>query len=336
MWNNTKVIDVHGHMSTPYNFLNHIANIVSSNTAREFMGMKDESLEETLSWHLGLMNDRNIDFQLIGPRPINQWHWVEPHIQVAWSTSVNNVIAQSVRLHPDRFAGMAQLPQNAFIDTTNCLKEFERCVKELGFVGAYVNPDPSGTREAPGMADEYWFPLYEMSQELDAPLMVHPSTTFDRRLAVVPQNYQTNNVTEEYIATQILQHGKVFERFPRLKVCVCHCGGGLNRFVQEDTSHVSHHDLSKNLFFDLCAYDRDFLATAIKQRGVNQCCFGTESPGAGMGTMRKDTGKPSDDLVPVIDDIDFLTDADKVKIFNTNPLKVFTKVAPLVGEKVPV
>ena len=39
-----------------------------------------------------------------------------------------------------------------------------------------------------------------------------------------------------------------------------------------------------------------------------------------MGTMRKDTGRPSDDLVPVIDDIDFLTDADKVKIFNTEKI----------------
>ena len=47
----------------------------------------------------------------------------------------------------------------------------------------------------------------------------------------------------------------MFERFPELRVIVCHCGGGLDRFTKTDP-HLPQKDLSKNLFFDTCAYDR--------------------------------------------------------------------------------
>jgi hypothetical protein len=53
--------------------------------------------------------------------------------------------------------------------------------------------------------------------------------------------------------------------------------------------------------------------------------IGTESPGSG-GAVRPDTGKASDDMIPVLDGLKFLTAEDKRKIFQTNPLKVFTKV----------
>jgi 4-oxalmesaconate hydratase len=53
--------------------------------------------------------------------------------------------------------------------------------------------------------------------------------------------------------------------------------------------------------------------------------FGTESPGSG-GAIRPDTKKASDDMIPVIDSLKFLSAEDKMKIFQKNPLKVFTKV----------
>ena len=49
------------------------------------------------------------------------------------------------------------------------LPELTRCVKELGFNGCLLNPDPcenSGT-EAPALGDRYWYPLYEKLSELD-------------------------------------------------------------------------------------------------------------------------------------------------------------------------
>jgi predicted TIM-barrel fold metal-dependent hydrolase len=261
---------------------------------------------------------------LVGPRPIAMWHWMRPFLQEFWAKTTNDVIARIVKLHPDRFRGMAQLPQNRDKDTRGCLAEFERCVKELGFVGAYLNPDPAGDKQTPGVHEEYWYPLYEKAVELDVPLMVHPSIGYDRRLEVIPANYQMNNYLEEFVAMQLYSHSNVFQIFPKLKITVCHCGGGLNRFISTD-KHVGQGDLSKNLFYDSCVYDENYLEAAIKQRGVDQVLFGTESPGSG-GAVRPETGKPSDDMIPVIDGLKFLSAEDKRKIFQTNPLKVFTKV----------
>jgi predicted TIM-barrel fold metal-dependent hydrolase len=313
-------------MTTPPQFRAFVANMVSQNTPQsaERLEISDELLDKAQARHLKLMDERNIDVQLVGPRPIAMWHWIRPYLQEGWCRITNDVIARIVKLHPDRFVGMAQLPQNSKVDTRNCVAELERCVKELGFAGAYINPDPAGDRQVPGMHEEYWYPLYEKAQQLDVPLMVHPSISYDRRLEVIPANYQMNNYIEEFIAMHVLSHSNVFQTFPRLRVVICHCGGALNRFIPTD-HHIAQKDLSKNLFYDACAYDDDFLTAAIKQKGVDQMLFGTEAPGSG-GATRPDTGRSSDDLVPVIDSLKILSTEDKIKIFNKNPLRVFTKV----------
>jgi predicted TIM-barrel fold metal-dependent hydrolase len=324
MHNGYKVVDVHGHMTTPAPFRQFLAETVAQNTPGRKLELTDEQLENAQQRHLKFMDERDIDIQLIGPRPIAMWHWMRPFLQEYWCRVTNDVIARIVNLHPDRFRGMAQLPQSKERDTRNCVAELERCVKELGFVGAYLNPDPAGDKQTPGVHEEYWYSLYEKAVELDVPLMVHPSITYDRRLEIIPANYQMNNYLEEFVAMQLYSHSNVFKVFPKLKIVICHCGGGLNRFIPTD-KHVGQGDFSKNLFYDCCCYDLHYLEAAIKQRGVDQMLFGTESPGSG-GAVRPENGRASDDLIPVIAELSFLSGEDKKKIFQTNPLKVFSKV----------
>jgi len=324
MFNNQTTVDVHGHMTTPAVFRQFLAECVSQNTPNRKLDMNDDQLEAAQQRHLKFMDDRGIDVQLIGPRPIAMWHWMRPFLQDFWAKTTNDVIARIVKLHPDRFRGMAQLPQSKEKDTRNCLAEFERCIKELGFVGAYLNPDPAGDKQTPGVHEEYWHPLYDKAVELDVPLMVHPSTTYDKRLEVIPANYQMNNYLEEFVAMNLYMHSKIFQTFPKLKIVICHCGGGLHRFIAND-HHVGQGDFSKNLFYDSCVYDVNYLEAGIKQRGVDQVLFGTESPGSG-GAIRPDTNRASDDMIPVIDSLAFLSAEDKLKILQKNPLKVFTKV----------
>src|SRR5438552_1650056 len=137
MHNGYKVLDIHGHMSTPPDFRGHVANMVALNTPSK-LDLSDEKLETALQRHLKVMDERNIDVQIIGPRPVAMWHWMRPFLQDAWCRITNDVIAQSVRLHPDRFIGAAQLPLSRDRDTSFCVRELERCVKELGFVSAYL------------------------------------------------------------------------------------------------------------------------------------------------------------------------------------------------------
>src|SRR5689334_1152812 len=144
MYQNHKVIDVHGHMSTPPHFRGHLGGMVSLNTPNRKLDISDELLENAQKAHLKGMDERKIDVRLLGARPVAMWHWTRQFLQEAICRVTNDTIARIVKLHPDRFVGMAQLPQNATLDTKTCVAELERCVKELGFVGAYVNPDPGG------------------------------------------------------------------------------------------------------------------------------------------------------------------------------------------------
>ena len=200
-------------------------------------------------------------------------------------------------------------------------------VAQLGFAAAYLSPDPGGRRTTPGMHEPYWYPVYARAQELGIPLIVHGTNSLDPRFRVVPHNYQLGFYTEQYLAGQFLSHGDVFERFPELKVIICHCGGGLDRFIPTD-HHIAQKDLSENLFYDTCAYDLNFLEAAIKQRGVPRLLFGTEAPGSGRA-VRPETGRTGDDLVPVIGAFDFLTEDDKIKIFNENPARVVPALAKI-------
>ncbi|MGH3167736.1 MAG: hypothetical protein ACRDN0_17845, partial [Trebonia sp.] len=65
-------------------------------------------------------------------------------------------------------------------------------------------------------------------------------------------------------------------------------------------------------------------------RGVPRMLFGTEAPGSGRA-VRPETGRTSDDLVPVISGFDFLTEEDKIAIFSANPARVVPALGKVNG-----
>ena len=337
MYNGTKVLDIHAHVSGPGNGGQYLALLLASNTplpadprgkgAPQF-GIGEQGWAASLKRHVDMMDDHNIDAQLIGPRPFMMMGWMQKHLLPRWTRFVNHMIAHQCTVHPTRFAGAAMLPQNADApDLKHCLPELEYCHNELGFAGAYLSPDPTGDRRSPGMDDPYWDPVYAYCEKHGLPIIVHGTNCTDPRLKTIPHNYQIGFVWEQYLATQLLSHGDVFKRFPGLKVVMCHCGGALDRFIKTD-HHLGQQDLSKNLFFDTCVHDIDYLEAGIKQRTVKQIVFGTEVPGSG-GALRPETGKQADDLVPIIGAMKFLSDKDKVDIFHHNVAKVCPALAKI-------
>lgn len=343
MFAGQKVIDVHGHFSTPREVNAFARSLASSpHPERERLEMSDELLDTRVGPHVEGLDARNIDLQVLSPRPVGMMHPEPLPVQEVWCRTTNDLIARMCQMYPGRFVGMAQLPQNSALDTRNCLPELERCVKDFGFVSAIVNPDPSGLRDVPGLHEEYWYPLYEKAQELDIPLMIHTSHSKDPRIAPIPHNYQLNSVWEEYLASQLFVHTNVFDVFPRLRVVIPHGGGAPSRHYNQDqregpTREQIRTRFADNLFFDTCGYDQDWMSAVIRQKGIDMMVFGTEagalaSPDApkyeGRGAAPNPvTGKRPDDIVALIDSLDFLSTEDKVKIFNGNVLKVFTKLA---------
>jgi predicted TIM-barrel fold metal-dependent hydrolase len=354
------VIDVHGHMSSPPQFRAFAFNLTALRTP-DTLRISDEQMQPALDRHIRLLDSHGIDVQLISPRPVAMMHWERPFLVESWTRTTNDIIAQQCRMLPERFVGIAQLPQSGDRSTANCVEELERCVGELGFVGAILNPDPSGDRQTPGVNDEYWFPLYERAQALRATLVVHPSISRDPRIEVLAHSYQYNNLTEETLATLLFEQTPVLETFPDLHLVICHCGGALRRLPElgqpldavEQARGVqtrvvpsgesagggvgiisggaerAHRAVSPNLYFDTCAYDPTFLAAAVRQRGVARMVFGTEVPGSGSAMMNPLLGRPVDDVLAMLESFEFLAAEDVERIVHANALQAF----PLLSER---
>ena len=143
-----KVIDVHGHISTPPQFRAFAFNLVALRPPKGGkLTIPDEAMAPGFARHLRMMDERAIDVQLLSPRPVGMMHWERPHLVHAWTQVTNDTVAQACRMHPDRFIGVGQLPQNSH---EGC----ERCVATPGSTsrGSATGSSASGTGTAPQAA----------------------------------------------------------------------------------------------------------------------------------------------------------------------------------------
>jgi 4-oxalmesaconate hydratase len=329
------IIDVHAHVTAPESLYAYKAALLSHRGAhgRGKVDATDDDLREALERpvfggksHLGQLDEVGTDLQLISPRPYTMMHSEKPEKLVRWFIQeTNDIIGRQAKLFPDRFRGVAGLPQNMGVCPKSSLEELERCVKEMGFVGCILNPDPNEglAPPPPGLGDEYWYPLYEKLVELDVPALVHSAGC---RLERVP--YSLHFLNEESIAIVSLLSSKVFDDFPKLKLIVSHGGGAIPYQIGRYRSMWVRRKLPpfeeqlRKLYFDTCLYSKEGLELLFKTVGVDRCLFGTERPGIGT-SKDPETGGWLDDIKPHIDAMDFLSDADRKKIYEDNARAIF-------------
>ena len=222
---------------------------------------------------------------------------------------------------------MAGLPQYRDSSPANCLAELDLRVKEQGFIGCLLNPDPTEGDGAPppGLGDEFWYPLYEKLCELDIPALVHSAGSCQPR-----ESYTLKFINEESIAIVSLMNSKVFERFPNLKLIMPHGGGAIpyhmGRFrawtVRAGGEYFD--DKLKRLHFDTTTYDKDAIELLLKKVGAQRVLFATEKPGTGSVRDPK-SGLDFDDLKPVIENIAFLSEQDRRDIFECNCTRLYSR-----------
>jgi 4-oxalmesaconate hydratase len=329
------IIDIHAHFTAPDKLFAYKSNLLAARSRpRDKLKLSDELIKEALNKpvhggasHLEQLDQVGTDYQIISPRPYQLMHSEKPErIVHGFCEACNDLTARQVELFPDRFIGMASLPQNMGVSPKNSIPELERCVKELGFVGCLLNSDPSENLEPPpGLGDEYWYPLYEKLVELDVPAMVHGAGCRADRF-----NYTLNFILEESISIISLLSSRVFQDFPTLKLIICHGGGAIpyqiGRFraarIKGGRARETFEESLRRLYFDTALYTQDALEMLFRWATPDRCMFGTERPGAGTAKDPK-TGQWMDDTRPLIESIPSLTAADRKKIFEDNARKVF-------------
>jgi hypothetical protein len=79
------------------------------------------------------------------------------------------------------------------------------------------------------------------------------------------------------------------------------------------------------LWFDTVVHTREALELLFRVCGTDRCLFGAQRPGA-ASARDPATGRWGDDLRPLIDAIEWLSEDDRRRIFERNARTVFTRL----------
>lgn len=323
------IIDSHAHVVVPPESFKFMAELVASRANPNARPqLSDEAVRKAGQTIIDLMDQVGTDIQFLSPRPYMQMHSVKPaKVPLLWTQHMNDLIHRTVQMFPTRFRAIAGLPQFRDESPVNCIPELEFRVKEQGFIGCLLNPDPTegDCAPPPGLGDEFWYPLYEKLCELDVPALIHSAGSCQPR-----ESYTLKFINEESIAIMSLMESKVFERFPDLKLIVPHGGGAIpyhmGRFrawsVRRGTEYFD--DKLKRLHFDTTVYDPESLELLFRTVGADRVLFATERPGTGSARNPR-TGRDFDDLKPEIDALACLSDEDRRNVYECNCTRLYSR-----------
>jgi OH-DDVA meta-cleavage compound hydrolase len=329
------VIDSHGHVTAPDSLYVYKAGLLAhrGGHGRGSTGATDDDIRAALhkpvfggSSHLEQLKEAGTDMQLLSPRPYQMMHSEDPKLVRWFIEETNDIIAKQVGMYPDTFRGVCGLPQSPGVSIKECLPYLEKCVKEKGFVGCLLNPDPGecSERETPPLGDRFWYPLYEKLVELDIPGHLHSAGCRSPRLT-----YSTHFINEETIGVVSLLTSQVFDDFPTLKILISHGGGAVPyQWARWEAGSLRGRgprfsERLRCLYYDTVLYSGLSLELLIKTVGADRCLFGTERPG--VGTVKDPrTGQWLDQQTKIcIDGFDWLSAADKKLIYEDNAKKLF-------------
>jgi aminocarboxymuconate-semialdehyde decarboxylase len=230
------------------------------------------------------LNEMKIDMQALSPSPILLFYWETPAVAAHFSRRQNEAILDAVQRHPDRFIGFGSVPLQSIPDSVAIAKE----AKAMGLKGLEIG-DTVGDKP---LDDPMFEPFFDVAQELDLLLFVHPlegGLDADDALAPILGNvlqftFRTTMMIERMMLTGM------FEKYSNLKLCLSH-GGGLLAFNiwRLDHSYGLRADLQKQLpekpsaylkklYFDTIVHSVAALQYLVQVVGADRVVMGTDYP----------------------------------------------------------
>ena len=212
------------------------------------------------------------------------------------SRRINDEMAEIVDRYPYRFAGGV-----AVIPTSNieaALNEIDRAINDLKLRGILLRIPIQGK---PADRAEF-FPLYEKMCQLNLPIWFHPHR--NPRVPDYPDETESKYliwhlwglvVESTNTMTRIVFSG-LFEKYPKLKIIIHHCGAMVPYFSERIVNHYNQSEMRNKTHFTVGltetpdAYFRRFytdtaligntpaLMCAYHFFGPDHLLFGTDSP----------------------------------------------------------
>ena len=217
--------------------------------------------------------------------PVMFGYWAHAKDAADLARILNDDLAETCRTYPDRYVGLGTLPMQ---DPDLSIRELERCMGELGMkgiqIGSHVN---KWNLDAPEIVA-----VLEAAADLDAAVLIHPWDMLGRdRMARYWMPWLVGMPCECALAICSLIFGGVFEKLPKLRVCVAHGGGAfpftLGRIehgfnVRPDLVAINNdrspREYIGRFFVDTGVHDELAMKFLFDLFGSENICLGSDAP----------------------------------------------------------
>jgi aminocarboxymuconate-semialdehyde decarboxylase len=237
-----------------------------------------------MSIRLPDMDRMIVDVAAMSCSPQQFYYGLEPSLGHESSQAVNDGIAAQMKNAPERHIGLGTVPLQ---DTDLAIKELKRCINDLGFPGLQIGARVTQTEElSTPRLDPFWAAV----QELDVPMLIHPSSFASARLAPHHLLNIIGNPLDTTVGVHHLIFDGVLERYPDLKFVLSHGGAFASHYFARmdhaygarpdcrDTIHQKPSVYLRKFYFDTLVFSVEQLDFLIKTFGVDHVLIGTDYP----------------------------------------------------------
>ena len=276
---------------------------------------------------LRIMDENGVDMHLLSlTAPGVQMFDADTACDLA--SLANDRLAEVIARHPDRFAGLASFAPQA---PRRAAMEMDRVVKQYNMNGFVVN---SHTNNEYFDNPQFW-PILEAAEALDRCIYIHPRAPSDG-LAGPMREYGMDSALWAYgveVSTHAVRMilGGVFDRFPKLKICIGHMGEAVHFWlwrIDFMSLRAQAQGRAPKLQRKPSEYFRDnFVITTSGQESHLALDFSIKALGADNVLWAIDY--PYQPTTPAVEFMDSapVSDTDKEKIYHGNAERVF-HIAP--------
>lgn len=325
-------IDVHCHLAIP-----EVDKLASQDPAAKVVAAKQQAVFSqatnefnatllqgliprliNIDTRLADMDLMGVEIQVLSPSPMHYNYWTNAELSASLVALQNDRLAEICVKHPDRFLAFGalsmQYPEQAALQLTDLMSR--------GFKGVEISTRINETDLSDPLFDCVW----EVAERTGAVIFIHPmGIDMGDRLK---DSYLVNLIgqpLETTIALSKLIFSGVFDRFPALKVLLCHGGGYLPAFfgrsdhaynVRTDcqTMQKQPSDYLKHIWYDTITHDPTILEQLARTVGVSQIVVGSDYP-FDMGEFRQG---------PLLESVASFSDDDRAAIIYKNARRLLS------------
>ncbi|MEK6709814.1 MAG: amidohydrolase family protein [Nitrospinota bacterium] len=249
------------------------------------------------------MKRMGVDTQILSVVPPMTYYGLDAGLNRELSAALNDALLALTKKHPGKFLCMAQAPLQ---DPQAAAAELRRAVK-AGHIGVQIGSNVAGKNLDDRGLDAFWSAV----TELDVPIFIHPIDVMgvDDRLKDYYLRNFIGNPLDTTVAAACIIWGGVFDRHPKLKILLAHCGGytpwirgrwqhGYGERQEPKVNGAKAPErYIKKFFYDTIIHNPECLQFAVKSLGVDRVMYGTDYP-FDMGNLGRAKGIPGLSKLP--------------------------------------